>query len=75
MTLRRNIKHNFLCFSLGAKEQNLPQRQGRPLPPKADLDDRELKLVNDVMQLMAAARFHIVTEQVRGLGRAPGSVR
>ncbi len=34
MTLRRNLKHNFLAFSTGAKSQDLVTRKGKGLPPK-----------------------------------------
>jgi hypothetical protein len=64
MTLRRNLKHSFLPFSTGAKEQLMPQRVGKPLPTSADLDHRELDLVNELTQLLAAARFHIITDEV-----------
>eukprot|EP00983_Pelagomonas_calceolata_P014975 475920-Pelagomonas_calceolata.AAC.1 len=64
MAQRRSLKTNFLMFSVGAKDQILPAKVGKSLPNKTDLDDKELKLVNDIMQLMAAARFHIMTEEV-----------
>jgi len=63
MAQRRSLKTNFLMFSVGAKDQILPAKVGKSLPNKTDLDDKELKLVNDIMQLMAAARFHIMTEE------------
>jgi hypothetical protein len=60
MVLRRNLKRNFLCFSMGAKDQAMTTRVGSGLPPAAELDQREEKLVADFMQLMAQARFHIL---------------
>lgn len=63
MTLRRNVKQNFLAFSVGAKGQELPTRKGRSLPPKADLNMREEKLVADFLQLMAAARYNLMTSR------------
>lgn len=63
MTLRRNLKHNFRPFSVGAKGQKLQTRVGKALPPKADLDAKELHLVADLIQLMARARFQIMTQE------------
>eukprot|EP00798_Chlamydomonas_sp_ICE-L_P007524 gene7523-671_t len=61
MTLRQNLKNNFRAFSLGAKNQTMQTRIGRGLPPKTDLDNREQVLVADFVQLMASARYHILT--------------
>ncbi len=63
MTLRQNLKSNFRAFSLGAKNQTMQTRIGRSLPPKTDLDNREQILVADFVQLMASARYHILTRQ------------
>mmetsp|Transcript_25578 Transcript_25578/g.55720 ORF Transcript_25578/g.55720 Transcript_25578/m.55720 type:complete len:707 (+) Transcript_25578:147-2267(+) len=63
MALRRSLKQNFLPFSVGAKGQHLTTRVGKTLPPKADLDNKELKLVADMLQLMAMARFHVLTNE------------
>ncbi|KAJ9526551.1 hypothetical protein QJQ45_017685 [Haematococcus lacustris] len=63
MTLRRNLKKNFLAFSLGAKGQQMMCRLGSALPHKADLDNREQRLVADLIQLMAAARFHLLSQE------------
>jgi hypothetical protein len=40
MTLRRNIKNNFLMFSVGAKDQLLPSKVGKSLPNTNDLNDK-----------------------------------
>ncbi|GIL61971.1 hypothetical protein Vafri_16221 [Volvox africanus] len=61
MALKRSIRHNFLRFSMGAKDQPLISCLGAGLPTVAELDISELKLIADFMQLMAAARFHILT--------------
>ncbi|GLI65636.1 hypothetical protein VaNZ11_009234 [Volvox africanus] len=61
MALKRSIRHNFLRFSMGAKDQPLISCVGAGLPTVAELDISELKLIADFMQLMAAARFHILT--------------
>ena len=63
MTLRRNLKANFRPFSIGAKRQKLETRLGKGLPPSADLDLREQTLVADFCQLMAMARYHILTAE------------
>ncbi|GIL91758.1 hypothetical protein Vretimale_14893 [Volvox reticuliferus] len=61
MALKRSIRHNFLRFSMGAKDQPLVSCLGAGLPTVAELDISEQKLIADFMQLMAAARFHILT--------------
>ncbi|EFJ44712.1 hypothetical protein VOLCADRAFT_95056 [Volvox carteri f. nagariensis] len=61
MALKRNIRHNFLRFSMGAKDQPLISCVGGGLPTVAELDIAEQKLIADFMQLMVAARFHILT--------------
>ncbi|KAF5841901.1 hypothetical protein DUNSADRAFT_10338 [Dunaliella salina] len=63
MAWRRSLKSNFLMFSVGAKDQVLPAKVGKSLPNKPELDEKELKLVYDILQLMAAARFHLMTEK------------
>lgn len=65
MTLRRDLKHDFLPFHMGAKQQVVPTRVGKPAPGPLELDNKEMSLVDNIIQLMAAARFHLVTEEVR----------
>lgn len=70
MLLRRNLKHNFLRFSCGAKDQPLISAVGSGLPTVAELDNSEVKLIADFMQLMCAARFHIMTTAEWELAKA-----
>ncbi|GFR47251.1 hypothetical protein Agub_g8937 [Astrephomene gubernaculifera] len=70
MLLKRNLKHNFLRFSAGAKDQPLLSCRGGGLPTTAELDAAELKLVADWLQLMAAARFHVLTAAEWELAKA-----
>ncbi|KAG2484978.1 hypothetical protein HYH03_016273 [Edaphochlamys debaryana] len=70
MALKRNLKHNFLRFSMGAKDQPYISCVGGGLPTVAELDTAEQKLVCDFLQLMAAARFHILTNAEWELAKA-----
>ncbi|GAX75535.1 hypothetical protein CEUSTIGMA_g2978.t1 [Chlamydomonas eustigma] len=63
MNIRRRLKQNFLPFSAGAKGQRLQARLGRPVPNKLDLDQREINLVADFMQILASARYHLMTSE------------
>lgn len=70
MVLRRSLKRNFLPFSMGAKDQPLTTRVEAGLPTSGDLDQREEKLVADFLQLMAQARFHILSRAEWDLAKA-----
>ena len=63
MSLKRRLKHNFLPFSVGAKGQRLQARLGRSLPPRLELDDKESNLIADLMQLLAMARYNLLTKE------------
>ncbi|GLC33366.1 hypothetical protein PLESTM_000053600 [Pleodorina starrii] len=70
MALKRSIRHNFLRFSMGAKDQPLISCLGAGLPTVAELDISEQKLIADFLQLMAAGRFHILTTPEWELAKA-----
>ncbi len=61
--LRRRLRQNFLPFSNGARGQKLLTRLGKPLPNKLDLDQRELNVVADLLQVLASARFRLLTSE------------
>lgn len=59
---RRRIKENFLIFSSGAKNTTIVTRKGKTLPLSSALNDKEVKLIADLVELLAASHYHPLTK-------------
>ncbi|KAK9839613.1 hypothetical protein WJX81_000929 [Elliptochloris bilobata] len=63
MSLRRQVKRDFLIFSLAAQNKTAPQRVGKPALTEAELDKREDACLDAFHRLLTAAHFRLLSPE------------
>ncbi|KAK9804732.1 hypothetical protein WJX72_002789 [[Myrmecia] bisecta] len=64
LEIRRRVKSNFNLFSLATAGKPLPKRRGKEVQPEsAELDQRELRFVEDFYTLLKAAHYRLLSQE------------
>ncbi|KAK9809543.1 hypothetical protein WJX73_000179 [Symbiochloris irregularis] len=61
LAVRRRIKQNFQTFSLAARGKQLPKRKGARDPSDKELDEGELCFMEDLVDLLEASHFKLLS--------------
>lgn len=63
ITVSRRVQDNFRLFSAAAKGMPVPMRKGTELPSPKQLDQTELRFLEDFCNLLVTAHYRLLTEQ------------